>query len=855
VPITTSAATIQKAGIFIVFWAMLSGFGMPMALARGEATPSTDAGLAHPQQWPDLPHIVLVDRQTERFIDDLLRKMSLEEKVGQMVQADIDFIKPADLQRYKLGSILAGGNAAPNGDTHAPPRAWRSMVESYQRVAMNGGNPAHAPIPILFGIDAVHGDAKVRGATIFPHNVGLGAAHDPDLLRRIGQATAQEVAATGVDWVFAPTVAVVRDVRWGRSYESYSDDPALVALYADSLVQGLQSPIAAGPPGAGMAVLATAKHFLGDGGTAFGRDQGNTLVPEDVLRDVHAAGYETALAARVAIVMASYNAWQGIKMHANQSLLSGVLKQRWHFDGFVIGDWNAHEEVPGCTKFSCAPAVNAGIDMVMAPDGWREMYANLLQQARTGVVASGRIDDAVRRILRVKAFAGLIGPHAHRVDDPVDDAVIGSAAHRALAREAVQKSLVLLKNDGGLLPLAPGEHILVVGDAADNIGQQCGGWTVDWQGDRNTNQDFPEGTSILTGIRKAVAAGGGTVEFSPGGVFRTRPDAAIVVFGEQPYAEYEGDRENLLLPRDSEVRRTLRKLREEGIPVISVLLSGRVLWTNPELNLSQAFVAAWLPGSEGEGVADMLFRPDGGAARHPFTGRLSFPWPATAMPVGYETGGQVTHALFPRGYGLAGGTGDAATSSTPTVPEDPEIPAAWDMRNHFYGANHPIAPWSVYVGDAVAEVRMTRGEQMSPGGRLETTQGKDGIAAHWFGSGEATWRIGGKAIDLREAAASGQALRITYRVDESPSATVLFGVECGPNCGGWIDVTGKLQSDDKSVWRTLDVKLACLVHGGDLSSISTPLAFKTSGEMTLAISAAELATGSRAIQCDHAKQT
>ena len=486
---------------------------MLACLGSACAQENVPASRAHPAQWEAMAAVPLVNPATEAFVDSLLAHMSLEDKIGQMVQADIAFITPDDLRHYRLGSVLAGGLSAPDGDLKSSPAAWRRLVMAYRRAALAGGSPEHPAIPILFGIDAVHGNAKIPGATVFPHNVGLGAAHDPDLIRRIGEATAEEVSAIGIDWAFAPTVAVARDSRWGRAYESYSDDPGLVASYASAMVNGLQGAWNTPQYFAPGHVLSSAKHFIGDGGTDAGRDQGDTLASEEVLRDVHGAGYRAAIAAGVGSVMASYNAWHGEKMHANESLLTGVLKQRWQFGGFIIGDWNAQEEIPGCTKFSCAAAINAGIDMVMAPDGWKQMYTNMIAQAHAGLIPASRIDDAVRRILRVKAASGLIGPGAH-ASAGGDLTVLGSPAHRALAREAVRKSLVLLKNNGGLLPLDSGRHVLVVGEAADRIGDQSGGWTVDWQGAHNSNADIPGATSIFAGIKAAVEQGGGSAQFS-----------------------------------------------------------------------------------------------------------------------------------------------------------------------------------------------------------------------------------------------------------------------------------------------------------------------------------------------------
>jgi beta-glucosidase len=780
-----------------------------------------------------MPPSPLIQPRTEAFVESLLARMSLDDKIGQMVQADIGSISPQDLVHYKLGAILAGGLSAPGNNLHAPPAAWRALVSAFQKAALEDASTSHPAIPILFGIDAVHGDAKIPGATIFPHNIGLGAAHDPGLIERIGAATAQEVAATGVNWAFAPTVAVARDPRWGRIYESYSDDPDLVAAYATAMVTGLQGKLGTAEFFAAGHVLSSAKHFLGDGGTQNGRDQGNTLASESELRDVHGAGYRAALAAGVGSVMASYNAWHGEKMHANTSLLTGVLKQRWQFGGFVIGDWNAHEEIPGCTKFSCATAVNAGIDMVMAPDSWKQMYANLLAQARDGTIPAPRIDDAVRRILRVKALAGLIGPAQHTEADSTGDfSTIGSPAHRALAREAVRKSLVLLKNNTGLLPIARGRRVLVVGAAADRIGDQCGGWTVDWQGANNSNADIPGATSIFAGIKAAVEQGGGSAQFSADGHFAQTPDVAIVVFGEAPYAEFEGDRETLALPDAAATLAILHELRAHHIPVVSLLLSGRPLWVNPELNLSDAFVAAWLPGSEGEGIADLLIRPAPGTQARDFTGRLSFPWPATALPVSYDANGHVSGALFARGYGL----GVAHPSALATLPEDPGLPAGWMPSETFFGAGHVVAPWSIYVGDQRAQVRLTTAQQTSPAGTIAVAMDGGDIHATWSGKAEGAWWIGDTQTNLSPAARAGKALSVTYRVDQAPTKNMLLGLDCGDGCAGWLDATPILKAAPRGAWTTLRIPLSCFAaYGAALARVDAPFVLKTDGSSALTI--------------------
>lgn len=598
------------------------------------------APVAHPERWPAARSAGLIDPDTEARVTQLLKQMSLEEQVGQVIQTDISAVKPEDLRRYPLGSILAGGDSGPHGDERASPAAWLALAREFRAVSLEP-RQGHTPIPLLFGIDAVHGHNNIVGAVIYPHNIGLGAAHDPELLERIGAATAQEVAATGIDWAFAPTLAVPQDVRWGRSYEGYSQDPQLIARYAKAIVVGLQGPASlSGKLQAGH-VAATAKHFLGDGGTAHGQDQGDDQIDEEELIARHAQGYPAAIDAGVLTVMASYSSWQGEKMHGNRALLTDVLKGRMGFAGFVVGDWNAHAQLPGCQAGSCAAAFNAGIDMFMAPYAWKELFASTLTQVRSGEISRQRLEDAVRRILRVKMKLGLFEsgrPYEGRAE------LIGSDTHRALAREAVRKSLVLLKNDG-VLPIRAGARVLVTGPAARDIGVQCGGWSISWQGTGNTNADFPHGESIYDGIRNALREAGGTVVDDA----ESKPDVAVVVFGEPPYAEFLGDRklavDNVRAPLTQ-----LRTLRKQGIPVVSVFLSGRPLWSNPEINASNAFVAAWLPGTEGGGVADVLVGTASGEARTDFSGRLSFVWPASVFPT-TPTSPQAA-ILFPLGYGL-----------------------------------------------------------------------------------------------------------------------------------------------------------------------------------------------------------
>lgn len=636
----------------------------PIALLAACGPPAAD--------WPAVRGAVPGDASVEADITSLLARMTLEQKVGQLVQAEIQHVTPADVREFHLGSVLNGGGSFPGAVKSATVADWVALADAYYDASMDtaGGRLA---IPILWGTDAVHGHNNVIGATLFPHNIGLGAARDADLVRQIGEATALEVRATGLDWTFAPTLAVVRDDRWGRTYEGYAEDPELVRAYAASMVTGLQGEAGTAAFLDASHVLATAKHFLGDGGTEGGVDRGDTRSTERELLDIHAQGYFPAFEAGAQTVMASFNSWRGEKLHGSRYLLTDVLTERIGFDGFVVSDWNGIGEVTGCTDDSCAAAINAGVDMIMVPEQWRELLANTVAQVRAGEIPEARVDEAVRRILRVKRRAGLFAagrpssrPHAG------DAALIGAPAHRAVARQAVRRSLVLLKNTGGLLPLRRDQRVLVAGAAADDIGMQAGGWSITWQGTGNTNADFPGATSIAAGIAAAVAAGGGTAVLSPDGSFSRRPDVAVVVFGEEPYAEMFGDLTSLSFSAEyPEPLALLRRLRAEGIPVVSVFLSGRPRWVNPELNASTAFVAAWLPGTEGAGIADVLFRTAAGDVNHDFVGRLSYSWPAEPLQTPLNRGDADYRPLFPYGFGLSAATADTLPGALPEADPTP----------------------------------------------------------------------------------------------------------------------------------------------------------------------------------------
>ena len=571
----------------------------------------------------------------EERVEALLAQMTLEEKVGQMTQVDTGALKDkSHIQKYCLGSVLSGGDSDPPDNS---PQSWLRLVEECQSWA----GKTHLKIPLLYGIDAVHGHNNVDGAVIFPHNIGLGATHNPRLVEQAARVTASEMAGTGIRWAFAPCIAVAQDERWGRTYESFGESPELVGELGAAAVRGFQGGRLSDPT----SVLACAKHFVGDGGTQGGVDQGNTMVDEDALRRLHLAPYPMAIKGNVGSIMVSYSSWNGVKMHNHRHLLTEVLKGELGFKGFVVSDWAAIDQLPYDYKGDIESSVNAGLDMVMVPNGpgqrnnYVEFTKKLAELVHEGRVPAARIDDAVRRILRVKFE---MGAFERKPVDPALTAAIGCAAHRKVARECVRQSLVLLKNEPATLPLSKSlPRVHVVGKAADDLGMQCGGWTISWQG--RTGQITRGGTTILEAIRHMVNSNT-VVSFSPNGAPLHRADAVIVVVGETPYAEMKGDRQDLRLSAaDSALIKTAKQWRA---PVVAVLLSGRPLILGDALEASDAFIAAWLPGTEGQGVADVLF------GDYKPTGKLPRAWPRTLASVTGQTN-TGSRPLFPFGFGLA----------------------------------------------------------------------------------------------------------------------------------------------------------------------------------------------------------
>jgi beta-glucosidase len=795
----------------------------------------------HPEQWPEIAFPRVLTEAGEARVQAILARMTVEQKVGQIIQADIASVTPEDVRRYRLGSVLNGGNSGPGGDDLAPAEKWLELADAFYDASMDVavGEPA---IPIVWGTDAVHGHSNIIGATIFPHNVGLGATRDPELIERIGQVTAVEIRVTGQEWTFAPTVAVPQDYRWGRAYEGYSSDPSLVAAYVGSMIRGLQglpstSPILAGPH-----VAASTKHYLADGGTTDGRDQGDAAISELELRLIHGAPYIPAIENGVATIMTSFSSWNGVKLSAHRGLVTDVLKGRMNFDGMVITDWNAHGQVAGCSNASCPRAVDAGIDMFMAPDSWRMFYDSTLAQVRDGTIAMDRLDDAVARVLRLKERLGLfeMGKPSQRALSGEYE-LLGAPDHRAVAREAVRKSMVLLKNTG-VLPLQPGGRILVAGDAANDIARQSGGWTLSWQGTGLENDLFPGATSLWSGIEQAATATGGSAQLSEDGTFTQRPDAAIVIFGETPYAEFQGDIATLQLrPELRGPIATMRRLKEQGIPVVAVMITGRPLYVNEALNTADAFVAAWLPGSEGAGVADMLFAGADGEPAFEFQGLLPTAWPATARHGGAT--------LFPFGYGMRYADGPAAW--TP-LPEDSGVTDDGGDSGVFFERGVPASSWSLTVSqaDGTNALRVTTVPAEALDGRVRIAatdhgvqEGARSFAVDAHAQGAAIELSTFDPIDLSRETNGDMLLLTTVRRDAPIARTLSMAVSCdSAPCGEAVPVRefGALALGE---WQTVGVLLKCFrATGADMTRITAPFRIATDGAAEISI--ARVALGS-----------
>ncbi|WNV88574.1 exo 1,3/1,4-beta-D-glucan glucohydrolase [Umezawaea sp. Da 62-37] len=792
------------------------------------------------KDWPKVDSRIDGNPLDERRIATMLKGMTLAEKIGQMTQPEITSITPEDVKTYAIGTVLNGGGAWPGKDKHATPQAWLALADAYWQASVE----TRTKIPVLWGIDAVHGNNNVYGATLFPHNIGLGAAQDPCLVRDIGEATAEQIRATGQDWAFAPTLAVVKDDRWGRTYEGFSEDPRITRAYGYEAVKGLQDSDSRrlGEDG----VIATAKHFIGDGGTLKGTDQGVNPSSEAEMINTHGQGYYGALAAGAQSVMVSFNSWTnaelGIdegKLHGSKKAVDDILKKKMGFDGLVVSDWNGIGQVAGCTNSSCPQAINAGIDVIMVPSEWKAFIANTTAQVESGQIPMARIDDAVTRILRVKLRSGLFS-----APKPSQRDLAGSAKaldSKKLAREAVRESQVLLKNNNKVLPLSPKSKVLVVGKSADSLQNQTGGWSLTWQGTGNTNADFPNGTSVLGGLKEALGAANVTFSENADGVDPAAFDAVIAVIGETPYAEGTGDLRRTLeaakiYPNDLAV---LDKVAGKGKPVVTVYVSGRPLHVNKELNRSDAFVAAWLPGTEGGGVADLLVK-----GRHTgdgYTGKLSYSWPKSACQTPLNAGTEGYDPLFKLGYGLRNGQ----RSTVPALSE--ESPASCggggggnatedlDIFNR-----QDSAPYKSYIGSP----ENWGGTEIGPDGTAahaeitvepaDVNVQQDGLKATWTGAGAAQlyMQSPGAGEDLRGYLNTDAALVFDVVVNQAPANRTVISMHCVYPCFSEVVATNLLTNLPPGK-NTVKIPVSCFEAGGlDFEHVNTPFLVYTDGPLS-----------------------
>lgn len=789
----------------VLGWVMLAGFIAALSTAARAAEQS--------------------DPSIDARVEVVLTQLTIEQKVAQVIQGEIKDLSPAQVARHGIGSVLNGGGSFPGSRKSASVNDWLDLATQYWDAALVLDDGTR--LPPIWGTDAVHGHNNVMGATLFPHNIGLGATGDEALIEEIAAATAREVKATGIDWVFAPTVAVAQDYRWGRTYESYAADPDLVSRFGAAAVRGFQRE----------GVATTAKHFIGDGGTTAGVDQGDVRGPIDVLRDPHARAYTGVLAEQVPTVMASFNSWNGYKVHGERDVLTNLLRGELGFSGMVVSDWNGIGQVGGCTNASCARAFNAGIDMIMAPQDWAQLKRNMLRQLQDGTISMARLDEAVARVLRVKLSLGLDRQPAPNVRiGEAERAWVGHADHRAIARDAVRRSLVLLKNNGQVLPLSARSKIAVIGSGADDIAMQSGGWTLTWQGTGNTNADFPGATSIRDGFSERVTPRGGEIVTS----LSDSPDVAVVVFGERPYAEGQGDLETLAFdPADDADYRLMSEAKAQGIPVVAVFLTGRPLWVNQALNQADAFVVAWLPGSEGAGISDVLVAgTDSGDEHYDFRGRLPFPWPAVDINA-LDDVLPVDEHLWPAGYGLD-------YSMTVSVPELNEASRVQRVESDVVIFRRGVqSPWGAYTGDEMNWVAPVSGADVTTAlGELRVTNAdvrvqEDARDIAWMGNGRRDSQFYFKTTNdttrdlshLQEGA-----LSVVLQVLESPKGDAKLRMDCQWPCRGELNVTRLLRLIPEKQWVRLSFPMSCFADAGvNLEKVNAPFVMISNREMGLRV--------------------
>ena len=845
-------------------------FGVLLNVVTGKALSNESSADTYHKTWPKLNSEIKQDPYIELRIKDIVSKMTLGEKVGQMIMPELKQITPEEAQYYKIGSILNGGGSWPNNNKYASSMDWVELADKYWLALDKAYSGRGFRIPFMWATDAVHGHNNVYGATIFPHNIGLGAANNPDLLHKIGEVTALEVAATGIDITFAPTVAIPRDYRWGRVYEGYSESSDITFDYSAAIVRGLQGD--ATGLRSHKKVLATVKHWIGDGGTYQGKDRGNNKYSEDYLRNIDAQGYYAALNAGAQLVMTSFNSWQSEdpedvnllnnntfgKIHGSRYLIQEVLKGKMGFDGIVVTDWNGHGEIPGCTASNCPKAVNAGNDLFMVTDNkdWKGFYRNVIAQVQNGVITEERINDAVTRILRVKMRAGLWEkPRPLYRELAGEQLILGMDSNRRLARRAVRESLVLLKNSQSLLPLkVENQPYLVVGSAANDMRKQTGGWTLSWQGKDNKREDFAYGDTVLEAFYKQV----GTKSVFTSIDQAPLDSSAVVVIGEDPYAEMHGDiksHQTLAYSEQGSQQfddfKKISKLKSQGFKVLTILLSGRPMYINPELDLSDAFVAAWLPGTEARGITDVLFSNQG----YDFTEDLHF-WPNKKCAAAINKPSEIIPDYIPPKFG--------APYTDSNV-----------LFSYGYGLNYSNGSkindltllWILEIGDVVRiKLLPFQQKQWSSLVKLDTffIPKMSGKMTNWkehllstervtqIGSAESsplnykhqhdalTIKFGNtfpmqfyiqtpdkKGIDMRDYLAAKSKLEFDISIRSAIPSSLKLASHCVYPCGAIAPISEFLEqvsNGDKGEWLTIRIPLECFANQGvNFSDVNTPL--------------------------------
>jgi beta-glucosidase len=776
--------------------------------------------------------------ETEYRINTILHQMNLEEKVAQLFMVEIGSIAPKDLEKYKIGAILNGGGSFPYKKKDHTPDDWVNLAEEYFQASITR-NDDGPKIPVLWGTDAVHGHNNLKGATLFPHNIGLGATRNAELLKTIGEITAIQVLLTGLDLTFAPALSVPRDDRWGRTYEGFSEHPSLVSELGSSVINGLQGYDESYFNS--QHILATAKHFIGDGGTLRGVDKGNTVLDEDELLGIHGEAYKNAIKNGIQVIMASFSSWNGIKMHGHKYLLTDVLKNELGFDGFIVGDYNGHMEVSGCSVISCPDAINAGVDMFMVTDGWKELLNNTIEQVKSNKISTARINDAVRRILRVKLRSGLLdskNPVARQYASMEN--LLGSKKHRNIARQAVRESLVLLKNNNKTLPIDASKKILILGEPAENIKYTTGGWSMSWQGSENNNNDFPGAKSILDGLKSITSIAGGEIEYSTDGEFSINPDVAIIVVSEEPYAEYQGTLQSLKFNSKSKHLEWAKTLQEKNISTVTIFLSGRPMWMNREINLSDAFVAAWLPGTEADGIAEVIFqeKPD-----YDFKGKLSFSWPKDPNQVSLNFGDKNYEPLFPYGYGL----NYQSNEYIGPLEENYLISSETDFGSPIL-QGWPRDPFKVTFGSNSESVEVNEkykklSDESVTVQVIDRLVQEDAYRVKFKGSNKVFWKLSSKEkLNWKNEAEEAGVLSLDIKINQRDSNEALDLVSrCGEGCGSKIKIGNELIIGQ---WVKIGIDLNCMKQNGlNLEKIYDPLIIESAGNWDFEIGEIDLLGG------------